>query len=383
MSRRGIRQLPIVLLAAIGAVLASATPSLASYLPTPRSSYSVTNGTVYAMVVTSDRVYIGGSFTAVTNTATSQRTTRNRLAAFDRATGQLLDWAPAADNTVRALAVSGVTGTVYVGGEFATLGGVPRAFAGAVTSDGAVTAWNPSPGKVVRDAVVVGDQVYLAGRFGSVGGRTRQGLARVSADTGALDTSFTANTTGGKAFAIALAANGTDLLVGGNFTAINDQPHAFLATVAMSDGTPSSWSPAPACSTCEVFHIVTEGTAIYTAMGGPGGRATKYFAGGANYVWTIRGDGDVQTVAVRDGIVYVGGHYGPSFGGSVRHQLAAVSADSGQLLPWNPNLGGAGGNDHPGVWALSADSDFLRVGGGFDTVAGVAPSRYAEFPTGP
>jgi outer membrane protein assembly factor BamB len=50
---------------------------------------------------------------------------RNRLAAIDKATGELTAWNPNADGLVRSIVVS--DGKVFVGGEFTRIGGRSRA----------------------------------------------------------------------------------------------------------------------------------------------------------------------------------------------------------------------------------------------------------------
>ena len=80
-----------------------------------------TNGRVNAVVYLGGTVYLGGSFTQVDGQ------TRNRLAACDAATGNLLPWNPNANGVVRALKVSPAGTRVYVGGDFSAVGGAARA----------------------------------------------------------------------------------------------------------------------------------------------------------------------------------------------------------------------------------------------------------------
>ena len=54
---------------------------------TPRPQMWVTNGPVYAIAATADKVYIGGNFTSVGPSDGSSSITRNHLACFDVNTG--------------------------------------------------------------------------------------------------------------------------------------------------------------------------------------------------------------------------------------------------------------------------------------------------------
>ncbi len=98
-----------------------------------------TNGDVLSIVPSPDntRLYIGGSFTQVNGQI------RNRIAAIDRATGNLIgSFQPKPDATVRAIVAT--NDTVYIGGLLSAVGGVTRTRVAAVqASDGALLSWAP------------------------------------------------------------------------------------------------------------------------------------------------------------------------------------------------------------------------------------------------
>ena len=357
-----------------------ATPANAAFTTTARETWSA-NNTVYAIAVHGDRVYIGGRFTGVKNVTTGQFVARTRLAAFDAATGALItSFNPnIGGDEIRSIEVSADGSTVYVGGQFTTVNGAARSNVAAIDAGGGLlTGWNVAANSRVKDLVRVGSDLYLAGTFGAVNGANRPGLAKVSAATGQLDTGWQVPASGGKPRSIFPSPNGTDLIVAGSFTSLEGQSRLFLGSATLASGDVTQWNPGAACDTCDLFDVVAEGDAVFGAVGGAGGgRAVKWSATSGALVWSVRGDGNMQAVAVTDGTLYVGGHFGPVFDGQQRGQLAAVDAGSGQLLPWAPDLGPS---YFPGVWVISAGPDFLRVGGGFRSVNGVAQARYAEFP---
>jgi hypothetical protein len=354
-----------------------ASPAQSAYSDTSRPTWSP-RSTVFAIAVHGDRVYIGGKFTKLKNIGTGQYVTRNRIAAFDASSGDLItSFNPNVNGTVRAIAVSGDGSTVYIGGEFTSVDGVARSRVAALDAYGSVVpGWSPSASSTVRDLVLVGSDVFLAGTFGKVNNASRGGLARVDAATGALN-SWKVPTNGGRPRSIFPAPNGTDLIVAGSFSGLEGQPRPFLGSATLDTGDVTGWNPPAACDTCDIFDIVAAGGDVFGAVGGGGGRAVKWSAATGALQWAVHSDGNAQAVALDGGTLYVGGHFGPTFAGQQRSQLAAVNSSSGQVLPWAPDLGTA---YFPGVWALDVSTDFLRVGGGFREVAGVPQARYAELP---
>lgn len=373
------RRTATTLLSTIALVLFLGVGSaIAAYSSVPRTGTWVPNAPVYAIAVHGDRVYIGGAFTSVRNPATGATVARGRLAAFDATTGALVEsFNPSADRTVRALAVSEDGSMVYAGGEFLQVNGSASTRVAAVDRNGdLVPGWNASATSPVRDLVVQGGSLYVGGQFSRMSGLVRTGLARLSASSGAVS-SWTSNAREGRVLALGLSPDGTRLLVGGSFNVIDGVRQSFLASVLVANGDATSWQPPPRCSSCPVLDLTAHGDDVYTAVAGPGGRIMSYDADLDLVNWDRGADGDVQAVAYHEGVVYAGGHFGPTFRGAQRHQLAAVFAADGALHGFAPAFTGA---DYPGVWALDAGTDFLRVGGGFRGVESGPQARYAEFP---
>lgn len=365
-----------VLIVALSVVVGAGVHSSASaaYQTNAASSW-VPNGTVYAMAQSGNRIYLGGSFTSLTDPVSGATVARARLAAVDATTGALVtDWNPGADNTVRALAVGG-DGTVYAGGAFTTAAGVAASRLTAITATGRpVSGWTAAANSTVRDIVVDSTNIYVGGQFGAINGVKRPRLARLAAATGAVDTTFDARVAGGTVHAMAKA--GGSLVVGGTFTTLSGAARQFSGSVSLSTGAVTGWAPAALCDTCTVLDVATDGTRVYQAVGGSGGRAVAFSLSSGGQVWARSGDGNVQAVAVHNGVVYAGGHFS-TFLQQPQRQVVQLSATNGAVLSYAIPFTGS---DAIGVWAILVDAAALRIGGGF-RIADKPAARYAAFPT--
>ena len=110
---------------------------VAAYGPDGALAWStVTDGDVQAVTYLNGAVYAGGHFVVAcpqpSRTATSwcPATLRSqpKLAAFDAATGSLLEWNPRADGRwgVLTMSADAALGAIAIGGEFTTIGGLNR-----------------------------------------------------------------------------------------------------------------------------------------------------------------------------------------------------------------------------------------------------------------
>ncbi|MBM7807383.1 PKD repeat protein [Geodermatophilus bullaregiensis] len=148
--------------------------------------------------------------------------------------------------------------------------------------------------------VVVGDTVYVAGRFttarpaGAAPGTQevpRRNLLAYDIRTGQLVTSF-APDLNGQALAIAASPDGTRVYVGGDFTVANGQPRNRVAAYDTRTGA-----------------LVPD--------------------------WRPSVSGQVRAIAASADAVYLGGTI-TAVGSASRTRLAAVSPTNGALLPWAP-----------------------------------------------
>src|SRR6478736_9064620 len=129
-----------IVTAAMAVVMATSTQ--AALLTSPAQTWGVNGRASAILPLPSGRVVVGGSFTAVVDSAGVTQFAATNVALFDPATGQFdSTWRPSVNGSVNALATDGAR--LFLGGTFSKVGGVNRDKLAAVTlSSGAVeTGW--------------------------------------------------------------------------------------------------------------------------------------------------------------------------------------------------------------------------------------------------
>ena len=188
------------------------------------------NDFVETIAVQSDgKIVAGGYFTAIGGQ------TRNRLARLDASTGladTLNPNAPNAGDVVYSVMVQS-DGKILAGGIFTTIGGQTRNnIARLDGSTGLADTFNPNGNDSVLNIAVQSDgKVVAGGSFTTIGGQTRNRIARLDGTTGAADT-WNPNATG-SVNSIAIQSNGK-VVAGGDFsgaTSIGGQTRNFIARI--------------------------------------------------------------------------------------------------------------------------------------------------------
>jgi PQQ-like domain len=304
-----------------------------------------TNGYVGRMAIASTgTLYVTGSFTKI-GARSSARVDRNGAAAVDTRSGFVQAWSPNPNGGIGGLAVSSRDNLVYTVGDFTRIGGKRRNRIAALDArSGRATGWTPErignyPQAAVGSAPDA-SRVYVAGGsgIGALDSRTGKLLWRstvpyccssalaISADgrsvfaTGiqkaepggsshyvlvslrARDGRMQWKFFGGIFNALLLSDDGRTLYLGGQFDEVRGVARQNLAALDSVTGRVKSWAPRTAG-----YVTLEEDEGVYTLALGERGRA-----------------------------VYVGGDF-TSINRKRRNSLAAVSAESGRVLAWNPN----------------------------------------------
>ncbi|PKQ28546.1 MAG: hypothetical protein CVT63_02095, partial [Candidatus Anoxymicrobium japonicum] len=369
----------VLLLAGLAPGLFTGTPvALAIPKSTPDQNTCVTNGTVLAVAATPTTIYIGGEFTTVGPQGGAMQG-RNRIAALDATTGALTGWNPGADGKVCTLLVSGTT--VYAGGEFHNIGGQVRNHIAAFdTTTGAILGWNPNSDDTVTSLLASGGIVYVGGYFSNIGGQARTHLAAIDSGSG-LATGWSPNITSGALWwdvgALALSGDANTLYIGGNFSKVGGQTRNHIAAVNTATGAPTTWNPG-ANDVVRVLLMSGTGTTIYAGgyFHSIDGAVRNHIAEldtttGSATTWDPNADNTVFALALSGSTVYAGGDFA-TIGTGTRNRFAALSTTTGLATSWNPN-----GNQ--GVASLVLSGSRVYSGGWFTTVGGANRNYFARF----
>jgi len=347
------------------------------------------DGVVDALAISGSTIYVAGSFSNVGGQ------TRHNIAAIDAASGGVKAFDPNADSDVLALAVSADGATVYAGGSgFSTIGGQPRASLAALdaTSGNATATFDPSPSgfsggiALVNALAISGDTLYVGGTFVEIAGVPRTSIAALSlggASDGAAVAGFDPSPSYfGCAFCssiAALAISGSTLYVGGSFDTIAGEPRGNLAGVDAVDGTATAFDPAP---NANILSLAAVGSTIYAGGGFTqiGGQARTYGAAldaatGNAGAFDPEPNGTIAAIGVSGTAVYLGGQFS-SLGGVARDGLAAVDASDGAVTAWDAAAQGSNGGS-ASINALAVSDSILYIGGYFTAVGGAQRSNIA------
>jgi len=277
---------------------------------------------------------------------------------------------------VRTAVADGVGGW-YVGGDFATAGGKVRNGAARINAAGFVTAWNPLPTGSVRSIAVRGGVVYLGGSFTQIGGQARNNIAAVDASSGA-PLAWNPGA-GGTVSALAVSADGTTVYAGGSFNGLGGTPRANLGAVDATTGAGKPWAPGVdgAVSDIELRGSLVYAAGTFTSAGGAARAnlaAIDASTGLATNLATAT-DGPVTAIATTADTIYVGGTF-QTIGGVARANVAAVSLTTASVTSWNP------GTDGPVTsLALNSTAATVHAGGTFTSAGGQRRMRAAAFET--
>ena len=369
------------------------------------------DGIVWDQVIVGDTVYVTGSFSSARPAGSAlgtNETPRANLLAFRLSTGALIStWAPSLNAQGRTIAASADGSTVYVGGDFTQVNGTTtrNRLAAFDSATGALRSFNPNVNANVNDLAVSGDTLYLGGAFTVVSNQLRSRLAAVNATTGAL----LPWAPSAELEVHAIVAPNGPVVVGGKFTTLNSTAVKGLGAVDPTTGSTVPWAANQIIGNwgadAYVASLSTNGNKVfgtgvtYLVNNDPttGGNLEATFAadaasGNLNWVRGCLGD-HYDTAPIGDVLYSVGHSHNCSAVGGLpqtspwtfqRAEAETIYADpSGakniggklnglphsQLLHWLPTLtAGTVTGQTQAAWTVEGNSDYIVLGGEFPRV---------------
>jgi uncharacterized delta-60 repeat protein len=204
------------------------------------------NGTPSAIAVQGDgKVLVGGSFSMVGGQI------RRFFARLDGTTGHVdafdagVD--PSGSNFISALTLQ-PDGKILVGGIFTSIGGQTRnRIARLDPNTGLADSFDPNPGSglsvITAIALQADGKIVVAGSFGSIGGQLRNNMARLDPITSLAD-SFNPIVSGSNTVIQDLVIQGDGkILVGGRFSSAGGQTRRNIARLDPNTGLADSFNP--------------------------------------------------------------------------------------------------------------------------------------------
>lgn len=344
----------------------------------PDTAFAQVNDAVLTGAISNGFFYLGGTFTTVNGSSFP------RLAKITLTQNQpVATWAPQLDAAVRALAVSTNGASLYIGGDFTQIGAIARGRLAAlsIASGAVIPTWNANGegdanGSIRALALAPdGRTLYIGGDFTTVGGVARNHIASVNTTTGAvLPWDPGAD---GSVRALVLSSDGATLYAGGEFSVIGGQPRPGLAALQTVNGKASGWDPGPVDGTVRALTLA--GATLYAGgdFGQIGGAARNRLAaldtgidGGMALAWNPDVDGPVHALTLSsDGArLYAGGAFAAVNGVTPRNRIAGfrTDIDGADAIAWDPGLDSA----ITSVDSLiaSVDGSALYTGGDFTRI---------------
>jgi hypothetical protein len=317
---------------------------------------------VNALAVNGTNLYAGGSFYAAGGALA------DNIAKWNGS-----DWSAVAplgvNGRVRAFALNGTD--LYVGGDFISVRGVAanhiakwNGSAWSALGSGIVGYGDANSAPWVLALAVSGTNLYVGGYFTNAGGTSANRIAKWdgnawSALGSGLDTSIYSR------FVAVLAVSGSDLYVGGAFTAAGGVPANYIAK-----WNGSTWSALGSGMDSWVYGLAVSGNDLYAggSFTTAGGVSANYIAKWNGSSWSALGSGmndPVGCLALSGTNLYAGGVFEMAGGVSAR-----------KIAKWNGSTWSAlGSGMNRGVGPLAVSGTNLYAAGDFSTAGGV-PANY-------
>jgi gliding motility-associated-like protein len=332
------------------------------------ANVSSSNGTVHAIIVDANTVYFSGSFSNVGGGSPS----RTNFAAVDATTAALVAFNPRPNGITYKLLLDGNT-LYMAGSFTQVAATAKPDFAALNVTTGALTACDVTVDNNVLGLAIDGQKLFIGGDFTTVNNEGRPRLAAVNKITGILEPMDDEKISDGISVLVAsggniLALSGDYFQGVAGETRKNGCAALEESTGLLTDWIPEMPSPTNDGSITEVFLHYKDNRVYYlqkiyhymdgyyeTALG-----AVNSTNGTAIGTWSVAADDEIEAWTFSEDALYLAGQF-TEINGEPRAGFAAVDLETGDVLPWVISFVPTGGE----INSMAIRNNVLYVGGNF------------------
>lgn len=343
-------------------------------------AFPTVDGTVNTLLVHGNTLYLGGSFSTVGGLP------RTNIAAIDISSKSVTTWAPHLNGDV--VDIDARDGKVYFCGHFTEVDAAPRnALAAVDSATGTVNSFNPGitfpgiPGMqtgTVSSLKIADNILYFAGYFISVNSASRKNVAAIDLDQNQL----TALNVSPDIPVNLIEINGQALYLGGPFYKVGTASRKGFAAVNRYSGALLQWNPTVGNPGNTIYAILPSNDQIFVGgfFWGLNGMDQCYLAktnlSGALATWKPFNCGQpyayVKSMLFVRDSLVLAGGDFASFDGQSLKNLVLFHKNTGAINAWQPNPDAE-------VLALASNDSLLFVAGKFLNIDGTSRQRLAVF----
>jgi len=205
------------------------------------------DGAIHSLILNEDenegldetQLYVGGNFLTMGGVAQNYAA---RLNTSVDSNNLDTNWAPDINNTVRSIVLFG--NRIYLGGDFTRVESLDRRALIALTVGGNRAGWFANANGEVHTIALSTNRnsLFVGGEYLSIGGQERNKVARIDSSTGAV-LLWAPVVDGGDVQAMALNSDESALYLGGNFTSINTTNRSSIAKLQTVRPLLDNWNP--------------------------------------------------------------------------------------------------------------------------------------------
>lgn len=376
------------------------------------------NGVAWDQEIVGNTVFVGGNFTTARPAGSApgvNELSRTYLLSYNLTTGALTNWAPVLNGQVRRLAISPNGSRLYAVGAFTTVNGVSknRIVAFDTATGAVVSSFAASANGEVFAVAASASTVYFGGNFSQANGVSRPGrAAAASAATGAT-TAWAPVLANGRAYGIVVAPDESKVVIGGSFTTLNGSgnPGYGMGAVDPAAGTSLPWAAnsviRDAGDNSAIYGLSSDSDSVYASgyVFGAGGNSegTSRISWDGTLKWIADCRGDNYSAASQGDVVYITGHshqcqwvggfpqnnptwvnlralaYTKAPAGIVRADTQIGQPATRQLAFFPAMNAGSFTGQSQGAWDVQANSQYVLYGGEFTQINGVAQQGLSRF----